>query len=224
MGELIQAKNLHRTYFADSKPLEVLKGLDLNILEGEALAILGASGAGKSTLLHCLGALDQPTSGECFFRGRSLAKLSENQLCDYRNKKTGFVFQFHHLLPMLNALENTLLPGMIGGLSKQEGLQRAAEILDRVGLGERLEHRPAELSGGEQQRVAIARALMMKPEVLLADEPTGNLDSKTGAEIADLLLDLREKEQMTLVVVTHNEGLSEKLPRRVRIIDGRIPN
>ena len=224
MDALIQVKDLHKTYFSDSKPLEVLKGVSLEIEAGEALAILGASGAGKSTLLHLLGALDRPTSGDVRFRGRCLYELSEPDLCEYRNQKTGFVFQFHHLMPMLSALENTLLPGMIGGLSQGESRERAAEVLAQVGLASRLEHRPAELSGGEQQRVAIARALLMNPEVLLADEPTGNLDSKTGGEIADLLLDLKKKKNMTLVVVTHNEELSHRLSRQVQITDGRIKN
>jgi lipoprotein-releasing system ATP-binding protein len=219
---LLVAKNLHKTYAGDTRPLEVLKGVDLELSEGEALALLGASGAGKSTLLHCLGTLDEPTAGKVLFEGLDLFRLNDKQLGVFRNRSLGFVFQFHHLLPMLNALENAMLPALISGESKATAKQKATELLDRVGLNERLQHRPSELSGGEQQRVAIARALVMDPKVLLADEPTGNLDSKTGEEVAELLTELCRMKRMSLVVATHNEPLARRLGRRVRLSDGKI--
>jgi lipoprotein-releasing system ATP-binding protein len=219
---LMVAKNLHKTYATQAKPLEVLKGVDLELPEGEAVALLGASGAGKSTLLHCLGTLDEPTQGQVLFEGQDLFRLNDKQLGEFRNRSLGFVFQFHHLLPMLNALENVMLPALIAGESKSKAKQKATDLLNRVGLGERLTHRPSELSGGEQQRVAIARALVMDPKLLLADEPTGNLDSKTGEEVAELLTELCRLKGMALVVATHNEPLARRLGRRVRLSDGKI--
>jgi lipoprotein-releasing system ATP-binding protein len=201
--------------------VEVLRGIDLAIEKGEALVIVGASGAGKSTLLHILGTLDRPTSGKVLLEGQDLFSLHEEALSRYRNRTMGFVFQFHHLLPMLTCLENTILPGLIAGRGKKELETTGTQLLEQVGLGARLGHRPAELSGGEQQRVAIARALMMQPSLLFTDEPTGNLDSRTGQEIADLLIQLRERHQMTLVVVTHNEALAARFVRRVQMQDGR---
>lgn len=219
---LMVAKNLHKTYATQAQPLEVLKGVDLELSAGEALALLGASGAGKSTLLHCLGTLDEPTQGKVFFEGQDLFRMNDKQLGEFRNRSLGFVFQFHHLLPMLNALENVMLPALIAGESKATAKQKAAELLGRVGLGERVNHRPSELSGGEQQRVAIARAVVMDPKVLLADEPTGNLDSKTGEEVAELLTELCRMKRMALVVATHNEPLARRLGRRVRLSDGKL--
>ncbi len=221
-SSLIRIENLHKTYTTDAKPVEVLRGVDMELREGEALAVLGASGAGKSTLLHILGTLDTPSEGQVLVDGKNLFEMNEKERSRYRNQTVGFVFQFHHLLPMLSCLENTLLPGMIAGRSKRDLEAEAEFLLTQVGLEGRLSHRPAELSGGEQQRVAIARALMMRPRILLADEPTGNLDSRTGQEIADLLLSLRENAGMTLMVVTHNENLSTRLPRRVLMKDGRV--
>jgi lipoprotein-releasing system ATP-binding protein len=222
MPPLIQVKNLHKTYATAAEPLEVLRGVDIKIEIGETLAIVGASGAGKSTLLHIMGTLDKPSAGEVLFEGRNLFEQSEDQLSEFRNKTMGFVFQFHHLLPMLTTQENTMLPCMIAGSSHQEAAVKAKELLSQVGLQERLEHRPSELSGGEQQRVAIARALVMEPRVLFADEPTGNLDSHTGDEIADLMMELHERHGMTLVVVTHNERLAKRLPRSVHLSDGCV--
>lgn len=219
---LIEAKDLHKVYETQSKPLEVLRGVDFTIEAGEALAIVGASGTGKSTLLHILGTLDKPSRGQLTFEGINLLAMSENRLSEHRNCNMGFVFQFHHLLPMLDALENAMLPGMIAGFSKKEAAERARENLEKVGLGQRLMHRPAELSGGEQQRVAIARALMMQPKILFADEPTGNLDSHSGEEVADLLLSLREQQGMSLVIVTHNEKLAMRLPRCLTMLDGQL--
>jgi len=222
MASLIQAQKLYKTYGDASDRVEVLRGVDFEVGDGEAVAVLGASGAGKSTLLHLLGTLDKPSSGQVTFDGGDLFSLSDAKLSRFRNRTMGFVFQFHHLLPMLSARENVLLPLLIAGESKEAAAGRAEEILAKVGLSHRLEHRPAELSGGEQQRVAIARALIARPRVLFADEPTGNLDSKTGEEVADLLMKLHEEQRMTLVIVTHNERLAGRLPRSVLMKDGRL--
>lgn len=223
MAVQIEARNLHKYYGEGAERVEVLKGLDLDIDAGEALAVLGASGAGKSTLLHLLGTLDKPSEGRVTFEGIDWFQRRDAELSGFRNRTMGFVFQFHHLLPMLSALENVMLPALIGEQAKAEASEAAERLLAKVGLKERLKHRPSELSGGEQQRVAIARALVMKPKVLFADEPTGNLDSRTGDEVADLMLDLHDEHRMTLVVVTHNERLAQRLPRSVRIEDGRLP-
>ncbi|MFO1462358.1 MAG: ABC transporter ATP-binding protein [bacterium] len=222
MAFLIEAQQLHKTYGDASDRVEVLKGVDFAVEEGEAVAILGASGAGKSTLLHLLGTLDKPSAGRVTFEGNDLFSLSDAQLSRFRNRTMGFVFQFHHLLPMLTARENVMLPLMIAGEGKVEAGSKAEAVLVKVGLAERLEHRPAELSGGEQQRVAIARALIGGPRVLFADEPTGNLDSKTGEEVAELLMKLHQEQRMTLIVVTHNERLAARLPRKVLMKDGRV--
>jgi len=219
---LIRIQNLHKTYDAETKPVEVLRGVELEVSQGEAVALIGSSGSGKSTFLHILGTLDTPSSGRVQVENKNLFDLSEAERSHYRNETIGFVFQFHHLLPMLTCLENTFLPGLIGGRPKKELKKNAETLLDQVGLGHRLKHRPAELSGGEQQRVAIARALMMNPKILLADEPTGNLDSRTGEEVADLLMSLRQKNGMTLIVATHNEHLSTRFSRRVLMKDGRV--
>jgi lipoprotein-releasing system ATP-binding protein len=222
MKSLLWVKNVHKTYETESKPLEVLKGVSLEVMAGEALAILGASGAGKSTLLHIMGTLDRPTAGEVFYKGEDLFAFSEKKLSHFRNRKIGFVFQFHHLLPMLDALENTMLPQLIAGSSKKEARKKAARLLDQVSLADRFRHRPSELSGGEQQRVAIARALVMDPQLLFADEPTGNLDSHTGEEVSDLLMNLREQHGMSIVVATHNERLAQKVGKRVLLTDGLL--
>lgn len=222
MAALIEAHNLHKTYGDAADRVEVLKGVDFEVEEGEAVAVLGASGAGKSTLLHLLGTLDKPTEGRVTFEGSDLFALSDAELSRFRNRTMGFVFQFHHLLPMLSARENVMLPLLIGGENKREAAARAEAMLAGVGLSHRLEHKPSELSGGEQQRVAIARALIAGPRVLFADEPTGNLDSRTGEETADLLMKLHNELQMTLVVVTHNDRLAQRLPRNVRMKDGRV--
>lgn len=218
----IEAKDVHLTYTTGAKPLEVLKGIDLTIDEGESLAILGASGAGKSTFLHILGTLEVPSSGRVFFEGKDIFRYSEAQISEFRSRTIGFVFQFHHLLPMLNAEENIMLPCLIGGSNKKAAKQRASDLLERIKLSGRAGHRPSELSGGEQQRVALARALAMKPRILLADEPTGNLDSQTGEEMTELMLELKNETGMTLVIVTHNEQLAARLSHRVRLADGRV--
>lgn len=201
--------------------MEVLKGVDLTFVRGEKAAIVGASGVGKTTFLHTLGTLDRPTSGKVLYEGKDIYALNEKDLAQFRNREIGFVFQFHHLLPEFNALENTMMPCLIQGIPGKEAASRAEAILALVGLRERLAHKPGELSGGEQQRVAVARALVLEPKVLLADEPTGNLDTRTGESVFDLLLELNRIKGVTLVVVTHNLKLAEKLSRQIQLIDGK---
>ena len=186
------------------------------------LAIEGASGAGKSTLLHILGALDRPTEGTVYFQDQDLLGRSEKELAEIRNRHIGFVFQFHHLLPEFTALENTIMPGLIQGMRPKDALRGGEEILVQLGLGDRLLHKPGELSGGEQQRVAVARALMMKPRAILADEPTGNLDSRTGEEVHNLLVQINREQGITIVVVTHNPALAVRMNRRILLIDGKL--
>ena len=186
------------------------------------LAIEGASGAGKSTLLHILGALDRPTEGKVYFQDLDLLDQSETDLAEIRNRYIGFVFQFHHLLPEFTALENTIMPGLIQGMGHKDAVQSGERILVQLGLGDRLLHKPGEISGGEQQRVAVARALMMNPQVILADEPTGNLDSKTGEEVHNLLVHINREQGITIIVVTHNPALAVRMNRRVLLVDGKL--
>ena len=221
MKELIQVQQLFKSYGNGAKCVEVLKGLDLTFSKGEKAAIVGASGVGKTTLLHVLGTLDRPTSGRVIYEGKDIYALNEKDLALFRNREIGFVFQFHHLLPEFNALENTMMPCLIQGIPKREAASRAEAILTLVGLQDRLPHKPGELSGGEQQRVAVARALVLEPKVLLADEPTGNLDTKTGESVFDLLQELNQIKKVTLIVVTHNLKLAEKLSRQIQLIDGK---
>lgn len=221
MKELIQVQQLFKSYGNGTKRVEVLKGVDLNFSRGEKAAIVGASGVGKTTLLHILGTLDRPTTGKVLYEERDIYSLNEKDLALFRNREIGFVFQFHHLLPEFSALENTLMPCLIQGIPKMEAISRAEAILTLVGLKERLSHKPGELSGGEQQRVAVARALVLEPKVLLADEPTGNLDTKTGESVFDLLQELNQIKGVTLIVVTHNLKLAEKLSRQIQLIDGK---
>jgi lipoprotein-releasing system ATP-binding protein len=221
LKELIQVQQLLKSYGNGTKRVEVLKGVDLNFSRGEKAAIVGASGVGKTTLLHVLGTLDRPTDGKVFYEGKDIYALNEKELALFRNREIGFVFQFHHLLPEFSALENTMMPCLIQGIPKKESASRAEAILTLVGLKERLSHKPGELSGGEQQRVAVARALVLEPKVLLADEPTGNLDTKTGESVFDLLQELNQIKGVTLIVVTHNLKLAEKLSRQIQLIDGK---
>jgi lipoprotein-releasing system ATP-binding protein len=221
LKELIQVQKLFKSYGNGTKRVEVLTGVDLTFSQGEKAAIVGASGVGKTTLLHVLGALDRPTSGKILYEGKDIYTLNAKNLALFRNREIGFVFQFHHLLPEFNALENTMMPCLIQGIPKEESASRAEAILTLVGLKERLSHKPGELSGGEQQRVAVARALVLEPKVLLADEPTGNLDTKTGESVFDLLQELNQIKGVTLIVVTHNLRLAEKLSRQIQLIDGR---
>jgi len=222
MDELLRAQALRKTFVVGGERLEVLKGIDLEVARGEFVAVVGPSGAGKSTLLHLLGALERPSAGAVAYGGLVLGDLSEDALARFRNRTVGFVFQFHHLLPEFTALENVMLPLLIGRRGAAEACQGAMGLLQAVGLGDRLRHAPAELSGGEQQRVAIARALAPAPAVLLADEPTGNLDSKTGEGVFDLLRQLNRERELTVIMVTHNESLSRRADRVVRMQDGRL--
>lgn len=221
MKELIQVQQLFKSYGNGAKRVEVLKGVDLTFYQGEKAAIVGASGVGKTTLLHVLGTLDRPTAGKVLYEGKDIYTLNEKDLAFFRNREIGFVFQFHHLLPEFNALENTMMPCLIQGLPKKEAAARAEAILTLVGLKERLSHKPGELSGGEQQRVAVARALVLEPKVLLADEPTGNLDAKTGDSVFDLLQELNHIKGVTLIVVTHNLKLAENMARQIQLVEGK---
>jgi ABC-type lipoprotein export system ATPase subunit len=218
----LSARGLAKTYAMGRRSLEVLRGVDLTVARGEFLALRGASGAGKSTLLHLIGGLDSPNAGEIFFENQNLAKFSDRELTQFRNCRVGFVFQAYHLLPELTALENVCLPARMARLSATKTETRAHELLMRVGLKDRTDHKPSELSGGEQQRVAIARALINEPELLLADEPTGNLDSKTGGEIIELLKNLCVERQMTLIIATHDAKIAAHAQRVIELADGRI--
>ena len=219
---LIEVQELFKTFGNGAKRVDVLKGIDLLIPRGETVAIVGASGVGKTTLLHVLGTLDQPTSGKVLYENQDVFTLDERALALFRNRQVGFVFQFHHLLPEFSALENVMMPCLIQGISKAEAGQRAESILTLVGLRKRLIHKPGELSGGEQQRVAVARAMVLEPKVLLADEPTGNLDTKTGESVFDLLDELNRTKQVTLIIVTHNPGLADRMSRQIHLVDGRL--
>jgi lipoprotein-releasing system ATP-binding protein len=219
---MIQVNNLQKTFLKDGHRIEVLKGLDFEIGEGQSIAVVGASGAGKSTLLHILGTLDHPTSGAVLFDGVDVFTWPEKRLTAFRNRKIGFVFQFHNLLPEFTALENVMMPALIQRMPKEEATKRAEAILGEVELGNRITHKPGELSGGEQQRVALARALVLEPEILLADEPTGNLDTETGKKIEDTLLALNRTRGITLIVVTHNPSLAGRMSQHVGLRDGRI--
>ena len=219
---LIRAERVTKTFSHEGSPVHVLREVDVSIDAGEMLCVIGASGAGKSTLLHILGALDLPSAGKVFYEGKDVTRLSSARLAEFRNRSVGFVFQFHHLLPEFDALENVMMPGLIRGMRRKELSGRAHALLEEVGLSHRLSHRPGELSGGEQQRVAFARALMMEPRVVLADEPTGNLDSKTSAGIHELLFELNRKRGTTFLIVTHSTELARRMPRVVRMQDGRI--
>jgi len=219
---LLSARNVAKSYAMGKRALEVLRGVSLDVARGEFLALRGASGAGKSTLLHLFGGLDSPNAGEIWFAGKNLAQASEGDLTALRNTKVGFIFQAYHLLPELDALENVCLPARIARATADVAEKRGRELLTRVGLGARLDHKPYELSGGEQQRVAIARALMNEPELILADEPTGNLDSHTGAEIVDLLVSLRAEKNTTLIIATHDASVAARAPKVIQLVDGQI--
>jgi len=215
---MLTATNILKKY----GPLEVLKGVDISINKGEVVSISGSSGAGKSTLLHILGTLDSADKGDITINGQHVSYLSGKKLAAFRNKQIGFVFQFHHLLPEFTAIENVSIPGWIAGRKKREVMDRAAELLDILGLKNREEHKPQELSGGEQQRVAVARALINNPSIVMADEPTGNLDSKNAKELHNLFIDLRNRFQQTFLIVTHNEELAQMSDRILHMKDGKI--
>lgn len=219
---ILRAQDLLKSYDLGRRLIEVLHGVSLEIGEGEFLSLQGASGTGKSTLLHLLGGLDDPTSGEVFASGQSLSAMSSARLSKWRNDEVGFVFQSYHLLPEFDALENVLLPARMAHANRAEFQKRAESLLDRVGLAKRMSHLPAELSGGEQQRVALARALINRPQLLLADEPTGNLDSKTGGEVLDLLCELQSEANLTMIIATHDDKVAKRARRTVQLVDGLI--
>jgi lipoprotein-releasing system ATP-binding protein len=219
---MITVTDLHKSFVIGEHQLEVLKGINLTIARGELIAIVGASGAGKSTMLHILGLLDRPTKGTVLYQGTDLFQLSETDQADFRNRRIGFVFQFHHLLPEFTALENACMPALIQRREPAEIEKEAVAILEEVGLGARLHHKPGELSGGEQQRVAVARALLQKPDLVLADEPTGNLDTHTGDALFGLMRELNKTRGTTFVIVTHNDKLSSQADRIVHMQDGQI--
>ena len=220
MSELIAAVGIQKSFRTEAGELKVLSNIDLSIQAGEMVSITGASGAGKSTLMHILGALDRPTAGTILFNGTDVFAMDESSLAHFRNRSIGFVFQFHHLLPEFNALENTMLPGLISKKPYADVQKKAEDLLGELGLSRRLLHRPGELSGGEQQRVAVARALMQDSGLVLADEPTGNLDTATGNSLFELFLDLNKRKNITFVIVTHNAGLSERCHRVLQMADG----
>ena len=218
----LSARGLAKTYAMGKRSLEVLRGVDLTVGRGDFIALRGSSGAGKSTLLHLIGGLDTPNAGEIFFAGQNLTQFSEAELTQFRNRRVGFIFQAYHLLPELDALENVCLPACMARLAVATVETRARDLLTRVGLKERLDHKPSELSGGEQQRVAIARALINEPELLLADEPTGNLDSRTGSEIIELLKTICAEKQMTFIIATHDAKVAAHAQRVIELADGKI--
>lgn len=222
LNTILLADNLFKNYYIDKRTVEVLKGIDLEIYEGEIVAVMGPSGVGKSTLLHILGVLDRPSSGRVFIDNDDIYAYDDRRLAQYRNKTIGFVFQFHHLLPEFSALENVMLPGMIGGNNRVDLRTQAIELLTDVGLADRLDHRPNELSGGEQQRVAVARALINSPRLLLADEPSGNLDRQSAETLHQLFWELNNRFTQTLIIVTHNIELAQKANRVIELFDGRV--
>jgi lipoprotein-releasing system ATP-binding protein len=219
---ILRTNDLHKSYDLGRRLIEVLHGVSLEIGEGEFISLQGASGTGKSTLLHLLGGLDDPTSGEVFASGQSLSAMSSTRLAKWRNGEVGFVFQSYHLLPEFDALENVLLPARMAHANRAESQNRAESLLKRVGLAKRMHHLPAELSGGEQQRVALARALINQPQLLLADEPTGNLDSKTGGEVLDLLCELQSEANLTMIIATHDDKVANRTHQTVQLVDGLI--
>ena len=229
MGILIETQNIKKSFKTEAGEIQVLKGVNLKVNEGEMVSIVGASGVGKSTLLHIIGALDNPTYGRVLYNDRDIFSMNSNSLASFRNTEIGFVFQFHHLLPEFTAFENVLMPALINRSIKNNGriknidiCKKADEILSQLGLSGRKNHKPGELSGGEQQRVAVARALMLEPKVVLADEPTGNLDTATGEEIFKIFMELNKKRGITFVIVTHNESLSKRCDRIFKMQDGLL--
>lgn len=219
---LLRAENIHKAYGTKHTPVKVLRGVNVTIPHGEMLAIVGASGSGKTTLLQILGCLDIPDQGRLFFKEKELTTINENGLSNHRNTNIGFIFQFHYLLPEFSALENVMMPGLIAARPKKELLKKAENLLDQVGMVHRMDHRSGELSGGEQQRVALARALIMEPALLLADEPTGNLDSTNGNQVFELLTRLCRTQNLSVIMVTHNMALAESMDRCLTLADGRL--
>jgi lipoprotein-releasing system ATP-binding protein len=222
MEALLKIKDVFKDFEKNGQVIHVLRGINLELFEGESIAIMGPSGAGKSTLLNIMGTLEEPSRGEVIFDNKNVCMMNDRDLNEVRNLKIGFIFQFHHLLNEFNAEENTCIPALISGRSKKNSVEMADAILSQVGLKDRLYHRIGELSGGEQQRVAIARALINSPRLLLADEPTGNLDKATGEEIIKLLISINREKGLSLVIVTHNVGLADQLSRKLLLVDGKF--
>lgn len=222
MNNLLSVCDLHKSFFEGGVEIQVLRGLNLDLTEGERLAVVGESGVGKSTLLHILGTLDRPTKGKIIFAGKELPLNDEAALCKFRNREIGFVFQFHYLLPDFSALENVMFPALIQGIDAGRAKAEAEQLLELVGLKDRMSHRPGKLSGGEQQRVAVARAVILKPRLVLADEPTGSLDQRIGEEVQDLLFRLNEENNIAVVVATHNREFAEKIGRQVELKSGEL--
>lgn len=219
---LLTAENIHKSYTGKSEPVHVLRGVDITINSRDLAAIVGASGSGKSTLLHILGGLDRPDKGAIRFRDKDLSRMDDEALAGFRNRNIGFVFQFHHLLPEFTALENVFMPGLIAGKSMAEIRERAEYLLEETGLKNRLDHRPSELSGGEQQRVAVARSLMNEPEIIMADEPTGNLDEVNTEKLLSVLMDIREKEQTAIIIITHDTRIAGIAPTVYNLHHGQL--
>jgi lipoprotein-releasing system ATP-binding protein len=222
MNSLLSVRNLQKSFVEGGEEIHVLRGACLELAEGERIAVVGESGVGKSTLLHLLGTLDHPTAGEIFYRGKAVAVNDEAALSQFRNREIGFVFQFHYLLPDFTALENVMMPALIQGIAPEQAKAVAVQLLERVGLRDRKYHRPGKLSGGEQQRVAVARAVVLKPKMILADEPTGSLDVRIGEEVQDLLFRLNEEEGVALVIATHNRQFAERIGRQIELREGRL--
>jgi lipoprotein-releasing system ATP-binding protein len=221
-NDILLTETLKKSFRTEAGMLDVLKGIDLHVKKGEFIAITGASGAGKSTLLHILGTIDRPSSGKVMYSGRDVFDLDDDKLSSFRNSHIGFVFQFHHLLPEFSALENIIMPGLVSGRDRSGLTDDASDLMSKLGVLDRKLHRPGELSGGEQQRVAVARALILNPEIVLADEPTGNLDTRTGADLFRILQTLNTEMDTTFVMVTHNEDLAQKCSRIIHMTDGII--
>ena len=221
---ILRAKNLHKEFIKEKDRISVVKGVNLDIHQGDCLAIMGASGAGKSTLLHMLGTLDRPTQGELYYgtKATNVWRLSDQDLSDFRNRNLGFVFQFHYLLPEFTALENVMMPALISGMSQGDAAKEAESLLEFIGIKHRMNHRPGELSGGEQQRVAIARSVILKPKLLLGDEMTGNLDSENSRRVIDLLLDLNDEFGIAILIVTHDNSVASRMKRVLTMRDGKI--
>jgi lipoprotein-releasing system ATP-binding protein len=222
MSNLLSVRNLHKSFVEGGEEIKVLRGLDLELKAGERLAVIGESGVGKSTLLHVLGTLDRPTAGQILYQGKEIPMDDEVALAYFRNREIGFVFQFHYLLPDFTALENVMFPALIQGIEAQRAKREAEQLLGKVGLKDRIHHRPGKLSGGEQQRVAVARSVILQPKLILADEPTGSLDLRIGEEVQDLLFQLNEEKGIALIVATHNREFAAKIGRRVELESGRL--